>query len=247
MSDKINVRGVWFDSLTVDETLDLLCENLQGGKQTAVCTPNAEIVQACIDDASLFPVINSADVIVADGIGVVKAARILGTPVKEKVAGVTVGEKLFERLAGSEYGFYFLGGKPGVAEQASERMQEKYPGLKVAGCHDGYFEKTGDESDRIVAEINESGAQILYVCLGAPIQEKWIYANRANLNAKLMLGLGGSLDVYAGNVRRAPKIFISLGLEWFYRLLKEPKRIGRMMKLPKFYFGTWLYKLRGCK
>ena len=247
MSEKINVRGVWFDSLTVDETLDRLCDNLKQNIQTAVCTPNAEIVQACIDDESLFPVINSAEVIIPDGIGVVKAARILGTPVKEKVAGVTVGEKLFERLAGSGSRFYFLGGKPGVAEQAAERMQEKYPGLVIAGCHDGYFEKSGPANDQVLSEINDSCADILYVCLGAPVQEKWIYANRGQLNAKLMLGLGGSLDIYAGNVKRAPKIFISLGLEWFYRLLKEPKRIGRMMKLPKFYFGTWLYKIKGCK
>lgn len=247
MSQKINVRGVLFDSFTVDETIDCICENLHQGIQTAVYTPNAEIVQSCVEEKSLYNVINSAEIVIPDGIGVVKASRILGTPVKEKVAGVTVGELLLERLAGSEYSFYFLGGKPGVAEQAAIRMADKYHGLKVAGCHDGYFKKSGDENDRIIDIVNESKADIVYVCLGAPAQEKWIYDNRNKLNTKLLLGLGGSLDIYAGNVKRAPKIFIRLGLEWFYRLLKEPKRLGRMMKLPKFYFGTWIYKIKGCK
>lgn len=247
MTEKINVRGVWFDSLTVAETIDLICSNLTQRIQTAVYTPNAEIVQSCIENSELLPVINSAEIVIPDGIGVVKAARILGTPVKEKVAGVTVGELLFERLASEDRSFYFLGGKPGVAEQAAANMSEKYPGLKVVGFHDGYFDKTGTENDAIVEAINRSGADVLYVCLGAPAQEKWIYANRNTLNVKLMLGLGGSLDIYAGNVKRAPEVFIRLGLEWFYRLLKEPKRFVRMLKLPKFYFGTWFYKIKGCK
>jgi len=247
MSERVNVRGVWFDALTVEETLNKLCNRLNNGEKTAVYTPNAEIVQACIEDETLMPVVNSAEVIIPDGVGVVKAARILGTPVKEKVAGVTIGEQLFARLAGSEHSFYFLGGKPGVAEAAATRMQQKYPGLHVAGVHDGYFEKTGTVNDEVIAAVNASGADILYVCFGAPAQEKWIYANRNNLKTLMMLGLGGSLDIYAGNVKRAPKIFIVLGLEWFHRLLKDPKRIGRMMKLPKFYFGTWLFKLCGKK
>ena len=247
--NKIDVRGLSFDNLTVAETLEVLSARLDAGEQTAVFTPNAEIVQACVDDPSLYPVIGSADVLIPDGIGVIKAARILGTPLKEKVAGVVVGEKLAEILSHKEgRSLFLLGGKPGVAQIAAEKLTEKYPGLTIAGIHDGYFKKEGEENEAVLTEIRASGADVLYVCLGAPAQEKWIYANRAALpEVKLLLGLGGSVDIYAGTAKRAPKIFIKFGLEWFYRLLREPKRIGRMMNLPKFYFGTWMYKLRGKK
>ena len=124
-------------------------------------------------------------------------------------------------------------------------MTKKYPGLKVVGTNDGYFKKTGEESDAIIAKINESGAKLLFICLGVPVQEKWISDNKDKLtSARMCMCLGGSLDVYAGTVKRAPKIFIKLSCEWLYRLLKEPKRIGRMMKLPKFLIGTYAYKFK---
>ncbi len=242
---KINIRGVDFDNLTLDETVAHILTRLQNGEQTAVYTPNSEIVQACIEDNSLYDVINSAEVICPDGIGVVKAAKILGTPLKGKVAGIEVGEKLIASLTDGSKSIFFMGGKPGIAEQAASAMEKKYPGIRVAGTNDGYFKKEGDENDAVIGKINASGADVLFVCLGAPAQEKWIYANRGKLNVTVMLGLGGSLDGYAGVVKRAPRIFIKLGLEWFYRLLCEPWRFKRMLKLPKFYFGTWVYKIKG--
>lgn len=240
---KINIRGVNFDNLTLSETVERILTRLKNGEQTAVFTPNSEIVQACIEDNSLYPIINSAEVICPDGIGVVKAARILKTPLKGKVAGIEVGEKLIASLADGSKTVFLMGSKPGIAEQASESLQKKYPGVRIVGTNDGYFKKEGEENDRVIEKINASGADVLFVCLGAPAQEKWIYANRAKLNVTVMLGLGGSLDGYAGVVKRAPKIFIKLGLEWFYRLLCEPWRFKRMLKLPKFYLGTVWYKM----
>ncbi len=248
---KTTIRGVHFDNLTLDETVALILTRLKNGEQTAVYTPNSEIVQACIEDNSLYPIINSAEVICPDGIGVVKAAKILKTPLKGKVAGIEVGERIIASLADGENSVagaksvFFMGSKPGIAEQAAEAMSKKYPGLRIVGTNDGYFKKEGTENDAVVEKINASGADVLFVCLGAPAQEKWIYNNRGKLNVTVMLGLGGSLDGYAGVVQRAPKIFIKLGLEWFYRLLKEPWRLKRMMKLPKFYFGTIFYKIKG--
>lgn len=235
-----------FNNVNFEEAVSSLLESLTKGQQTALYTPNSEIVQACIENPELFDVINSAEMIIPDGIGVVKAGRILGTPFRGgKVAGIEVGEEVIKRLAGTSHTIYLLGGKPGVAEQARDALSLKYPGVRFAGCGDGYFKKEGEENDAVIEKINSSGADVLYVCLGAPAQEKWIYANRAALpDVKLMLGLGGSLDGYAGNVKRAPKIFIKLGLEWFYRLICEPWRFKRMLKLPKFYFGTWLYKFK---
>ena len=245
MPKKIDVRGVEFDDVTLDEVTDLLISRVHDGVQTAVFTPNSEIVQMCVDDPSMYDVIRRADVTLPDGIGVIKASRILGTPLRERVPGFDTGERLIARSGSENMRIFFLGGKPGIAEAAAARMTEKYPDAIFAGCHDGYFKKTGEESDEVVRLVNESGANVLFVCLGAPAQEIWINENREKLpNVMLLMGLGGSLDGYSGNVKRAPDFFIRHNLEWFYRLACQPSRIGRMMKLPKFYFGTWRCKLR---
>ena len=238
--DKIDIRGIPFDNVTMEEALALLTERLNEGERTVVFTPNAEIVQAAIEDEEYLRTVNFADVILPDGIGVVKAARILGTPLKEKVPGVELGEKLFESL--SDRAFFILGGKPGVAQDAAKNMADKY-GTNFAGCRDGYFEKEGAESDGVIEQINSSGADVLTVCLGFPAQDRWLEANFSKLeNVKLALALGGSVDVWAGRVRRAPKLFIKLGVEWLWRLIRQPSRLGRMMKLPKFYLGMKKYK-----
>ena len=251
MRERINIRGVAFDSVTFDEAVTRLTDALVTGTQTALYTPNSEIVQACVEDPSLCEVINSAELITPDGIGVVKAGRILGTPFPGgRVAGFDLGRALLSKIGamqkpdGSPYRVYFLGGKPGVAEAARDAILAEFPDVTFAGTGDGYFKKEGEETAAVIEKVNASGADVLFVCLGAPTQEKWIYHNRASMpGVTLFLGLGGSLDGYAGIVKRAPKIFIKLGLEWFYRLCKEPWRIKRMSKLPVFYFGTWKYKL----
>lgn len=244
--EKINVRGVDFLNVTLSEAAEVGKEMLAGDKVCTVFTPNAEIVQLCIEQNEYYNLYNGGDMVVADGAGVVKAAKILKKPLKGKVAGVELGEKMLAYCAQSGDTAFFLGAKPGVAAEAARRMAEKYPGLTVAGVHDGYFKKSGEESDAVIAEINESGAKLLFVCLGVPVQEQWISDNKDKLtSARMCMCLGGSLDVYAGAVKRAPRIFIKLSCEWLYRLLKEPKRIGRMMKLPKFLIGT--YKAKLCK
>ena len=243
--EKINIRGVNFLNVTLDEAAKVGEEMLCGDKVCTVFTPNAEIVQLCIEQNEYYDLYNGGDMVVAVGAGVVKAAKILGTPVKGKVAGVELGEKMLEYCAKSGDGVFFLGAKPGIAELAAKNMAEKYQGLKIAGTNDGYFKKEGEESDAIVEKINASSAKLLFVCLGVPVQEKWITDNKDKLTAaRMCMCLGGSLDVYAGTVKRAPKIFIKLSCEWLYRLLKEPKRIGRMMKLPKFLIGTFIAKLK---
>ncbi|MBE6679141.1 MAG: WecB/TagA/CpsF family glycosyltransferase [Ruminococcaceae bacterium] len=243
--EKINIRGVNFLNVTLDEAAKVGEEMLRGDKVCTVFTPNAEIVQLCIEQNEYYDLYNSGDMVVADGAGVVKAAKILKTPVKGKVAGVELGEKMLAHCANSGDGVFFLGAKPGVADEAAKKMAEKYKGLRVVGTNDGYFKKEGEESDAVIAKINESGAKLLFVCLGVPVQEKWITDNKEKLtSARMCMCLGGSLDVYAGTAKRAPKIFIKLSCEWLYRLLKEPWRLGRMMKLPKFLFGTYAYKFK---
>lgn len=243
----VQLRGVNFTPGTLNEITEYILQSVKNDETVAVYTPNSEIVQKCIDDPDLYEVINSAEVVIPDGIGVIKAARILRLPISERVPGIELGEKILS-VADGDMPVFFMGGKPGIPEAAAEKMQEKYPSLAIAGTHDGYFKKSGEENDAVINEINASGAKILFVCLGAPAQEKWIYENRASLpGVRLFMGLGGSLDIYSGTSERAPAFFCKFGLEWFYRLIREPWRIGRMMNLPKFYFGTILYKLRGGK
>lgn len=243
-NSKINVRGVLFNNLTFDETISLMDSYVKENKQAAVFTPNSEIVHMCIKDDTIKDIISKSDITLPDGIGVVKAAKILKTPLKERVSGFDCGEKLIALSSENDYRIFFLGSKPGIAEEAKNKMEEKYPGCRIVGTHNGYFDKEGKENDEVISLINSSNANILFVCLGAPAQEKWINANRNKLpNINLLLGIGGSLDGYSGNVKRAPQFYINHNLEWFYRLICQPSRIGRMMRLPKFYFGTILYKM----
>lgn len=243
--NKINIRGVFFTNGTSDEVISEINERISSGEKTAVFTPNSEIVQSCIDSPELFDVINSAELTIPDGIGVIKAAKILKTPLKERIPGIELGMEVLRLASEKGYSVGFLGGKPGIAEEAASKISEKYPDISFSYLHDGYFNKTGDENEKIISEINESETSILFVCLGAPAQEKWICKNRTSLKTvNLFLGLGGSLDVYSGNVKRSPDFFCKHGLEWLYRLITQPSRIIRMMKLPKFYFGTVLYKIK---
>lgn len=223
----------------MEEAINLAEQALAAEKKISVFTPNAEIAELAAENKEIQALLNRADILLPDGAGVVLASKILKKPLKEKVAGVDFGENILALAAKRGHTVYFLGGKPTVAEMAAANMRIKYPSLSVVGAHDGYFQKDGTENDALIDAINESGADILFVCLGAPAQEKWIDKNKKSLtHAKLLMGLGGSLDVYAGVAKRAPKIFIKAHLEWFYRLLKEPRRIGRMMKLPKYILGT---------
>ena len=243
--EKINIRGVNFDNVTPDEAIKAAEGYIERGEQCVVFTPNSEIVQMAIENEDFKNLINSAELIIPDGAGVVLASKILKKPLKGKVAGCEFAETLVKNSAEGKYKIFFYGSKPttdeglSVAELANKKMGERY-GFEASGTSHGYVKPDG--YDELIEKINNSGADILFVCLGVPMQEKWIYENRNKLNCKLIVGLGGTLDVFAGTVKRAPNAFVKLNLEWFYRLLKEPRRIGRMMKLPKFIFGTIISK-----
>lgn len=237
---KIDVMGVKFDNVTMDEALEQARELIARPGADYCVTPNAEIVYEAMHDEAFRNLVNQAALVLPDGAGVVLGAKILKTPLKQKVAGVDFAANLLPVLAREQKKLYLLGSKPGVAEQAAARMLEKNPTLQICGTADGYFREEGP----VVEKINAAGADVLFVCLGAPKQEKFMQAHQQELKVSFMVGLGGSLDSFAGNVRRAPQWMIKLQLEWLYRLLKEPKRIGRMMRLPKFLLSV--YKRRWC-
>lgn len=222
------IKGVGFDSVTLDEAQDRALALLSAPGGHYVVTPNPEIVMLAQRDAAFREALNGADLVIPDGIGVVYAARILGRPLKARVPGIELGERLLAAAAAAEKGVYLLGAKPGVAQRAAERLAERYPGLRVVGTGDGYFQEDGPVLERIQA----AKPALLLVCLSFPRQELWMAAHRDQVGDALMLGLGGALDVFAGDVKRAPAFWCRVGLEWFYRLLSQPSRIKRMIKLP---------------
>jgi len=232
--------GVTFDNLTLSEAVGRAQEFLRDDQPHSVVTPNAEIVWQASRDAALRAVLNAADLILPDGVGVVRAARMLGHPVRERVAGIDFAQALLPLLAQNRTPVFFLGGKPGVAQEAARRTAAAHPGLTVCGIRDGYF-AAGSE-DAVAATVRDSGAHVIFVCLGAPKQELFMQRYGAQTGARLLIGLGGTLDVWAGLVRRAPRIFITLGLEWLYRILRQPKRIFRAFRLPAFLWAVWRKK-----
>lgn len=219
-----------FRNVTLAEALALLRQYLADGATRIVVTPNSEIVYECTRDRAAKDAVLSADLILPDGAGVVLASKILGCPLKGKVAGVDIAHALPAILEAEGKRLFLYGGKPGVADLAAKNLQTAHPDLCIAGTLDGY----GKSDEAAVEAINESGADVVYVCLGAPRQELFMQQYRGDIRAALLLGLGGSVDILAGVSKRAPDIFVRLGLEWFYRLLKEPSRIGRMTRLPRF-------------
>lgn len=225
---KTEILGVRFDDLTQQEAAQRGRQLLEEDKFHYVVTPNPEFLLAAEKDPEFRRVLNAADLVLPDGIGVVYSAKILGTPLKERVPGIEFAEAMLSALNDMGGRLYLLGAKPGVAEEAGRRICARYPALVLCGTHDGYFK----DEQAILPEIAAAKPDLLFVCLGAPKQEKWMARWGRHTGAKLAIGLGGCLDVFAGNVQRAPERWQKLGLEWAYRLKKEPKRIGRMAKLP---------------
>lgn len=238
---RTDVLGVAFDNVTLDEAVDRALALLEEEGPHLVVTPNPEIVQRAEKDPEFAEILSKAHLVLPDGVGVIYAAKILGRPLRARVPGIDFASALLGRVAGTGKRLFLLGAAPGVAELAAVNLRAAYPGLVVCGTHDGYFKEDGPVADA----IREARADLVFVCLGAPKQEKWIAANGAAAGARLYVGLGGSLDVFAGKVERAPESFQKLGLEWLYRLMKQPSRIGRMAKLPLFLVSAAGARLRG--
>lgn len=232
MRETVEILGVRIDKLTADYALKKAERYVRTPGVSVIYTPNPEIIMAAHQDPAFRDILNSADMCTPDGIGVVYASRMLRNPVPERVAGFDLACGLLDSIRHTGEKVFLLGSKPGIAETAEARLREQYPGLVIAGTQDGYFKP--QESDAIVEKINASGAELLFVCLGAPKQEQWIYQNRDKLRVNLCMGLGGALDVFAGAAKRAPDFFIKCNLEWLYRFCKQPSRLGRFAALPRF-------------
>lgn len=238
---KIDVMGVQFDNVTMDEAVESARALLSGGDHSYCVTPNPEIVYEAMHDEGFRDLLNGAALVLPDGVGVLLGAKILGTPLRARVSGVDFAQALLPELAAAGKKLYLLGAKPGVAELAAEKLREKCPGLLICGMADGYFR----EEAPVVEAVRASQADVVFVCLGSPKQERFMADHLEELGASLLIGLGGSLDAFAGTVKRAPAWVSRIGMEWFYRLMKEPRRFKRMLRLPKFVFAVIGRRLRG--
>lgn len=228
---KINILGVAFDALTLGEAEERADALLRSGAGGYIVTANPEIVLRCREDAAYAAAVNGAELVLADGVGDLCAARILGTPLPGRVAGSDLVPRLLARLAERGGSVFLYGARPGVAERAGESLQSACPGLRIAGTENGYI---SDETALLEA-LEREKPDLLLLGLGAPRQELWMAKNRQRTPA-VMIGVGGLLDVFAGDIPRAPETWQRLGLEWLYRLLREPRRFKRVIRLPKILF-----------
>ena len=234
---RISILNISFDSTTANEASEKIfaaCKNKNEFPITAV-TPNPIMVMNAKENEKLFSALANADISLADGVGIISAARRMGTALPERVTGIDTAYSVLEKLAEIGGNVYLLGAKPGVAEKASAELTEKLSALRIVGTHDGYFESDAE----IIKDISEKSPDLLAVCLGSPRQEIWVHENKKKLaGVGAVMCLGGALDVWSGNIKRAPKLFISLHLEWLWRMLCEPKRMKELPKMVRFRLLT---------
>ncbi|KAB3533552.1 WecB/TagA/CpsF family glycosyltransferase [Alkaliphilus serpentinus] len=232
MIEKISIFDVPISAVTQSEALEMAIDFLNSEGLKQIFTPNPEIVMLAQNNQQLKETLQKGDLVVPDGIGLILASKLKSLGLKERVPGIELMDKILEYCSQNHKSIYIFGGKPGIPERAIKNIEEKHPGIRIAGYHHGYLQP-GDE-EKIIEDINGSKVDVLIVGLGAPKQEIWISNNKNRLRCKIAMGVGGSIDVYAGVVKRAPLAFQRVGLEWFYRLIKEPRRYKRMLLLPKF-------------
>lgn len=231
--EKIKILGIDIFNVTRIEALEYVSDRIRKGERTKVYTPNSEMLVEGIRDRGFEEILVQGDLLLPDGVGLIKVAPFYKKRFKEKVAGVDFTQDLIERGASEGWKIFIFGGTKDSVESAFLNLERKYPGL-VVGHRDGYFSE--EEEPNLVREIKDSGATILIVGLGMKKQERFIHERMEETGALAALGVGGTIDIIAGTVNRAPDLFIKLGLEWMYRLLKQPKRFIRMLDLPRFVF-----------
>lgn len=228
----VSILGLPIQNVSMSEAVADVYGFFGARESKIVVTPNAEILQMYTSDPAMKEALDRADYIVPDGIGVLMAAKRLGTPLKEKVAGVDLARNLLEKAAKEGGNVFLLGAKPGVAAEAKRCLEEEIPGISIVGEQDGYFKP--EDVPAIIERINGLDVDMLFVCLGAPKQEQWMAEHKSELKVGVMLGLGGSLDIFSHTLKRAPKWMIACRIEWLYRVAKEPWRAKRIAGLPKF-------------
>lgn len=236
-NSRLHILGIPIDAATFDSLLEAIAGWIaQGDRTYQICTVSPEFAMIAQDNPDFMRVLRAADLCVADGVGLLFAARYLGHPLPERVTGSDGVPRIAERAAREGWKLFLLGAMPGVAEQAAARLIERYPGLAIAGTYAG--RPSVEENEHILERVNASGADILFVAYGAPQQDLWIARNQERLNVRVAMGVGGTFDFIAGVVPRAPLWMRKSALEWAYRLYQQPWRWRRMLRLPRFVWAV---------
>lgn len=237
----VSILGVPFIYSTKEEFVDIVYERIEQQRKTFIVTANPEIVMMANEDKEFKKYLQKADFITPDGIGIVKASHWINKPLPERVPGFDTMKDLLTLAHLHQYRVYFLGAKQEVLELFIHKVKTDYPNLKIVGTHNGFF----DWNDpKIKNEIQQQKPDLIFVALGAPRQEKWIFEHLDHFNKGIFMGVGGSFDGIAGVVPRAPEIWQKLNIEWLYRLIKQPSRWRRMLAIPRFVFKVYRQKLK---
>ena len=235
---KEQILGVQVNTENYDQLIPKVFRNIEDNKKSLVVAINPEKLMKAKEDPELKALLNRAEFQIPDGIGVIIASKLQKGNIRSRVTGVDMMDRIVREAARTGHAIFLYGAKPGVADKAAQQLQQTYPDLIVAGTQDGYE----PDNDKVIDIINQAKPSILFVAMGSPKQEQWIEQHRDKLHPTLYQGVGGSFDVLAGNIKRAPAVFQRFGAEWLYRLLKEPSRLQRQMNLPKFLFEVFKQK-----
>jgi len=237
---KVDILDVNVASLTMEEAVTVVEKYIDEKAGALVATANAEMIMMANKDQELKQILNEADLVVPDGAGTVWAAHQMGVAMPERVAGYDLAQQLMARAPKRGARIFFFGSAPGVGEKAKAKAEADYPGIQIVGVRDGYF-KAEDEKE-IIAQIKAAKPDLLLAALGVPKQEKWLKRHLTELDVPVAIGVGGTLDVMAGVMKRAPRWMQKAKLEWLFRGLLQPKRIGRLMALPRFVLKVYACK-----
>ena len=232
MTEKVEILGVKVDSVTMAQAVEIVTDLISAKKNSIVATANAEMLMMATHDSELKNILNSAELVVPDGAGTVWAANHLGYKMPERVAGYDLVQELMKISPQKSWKIFLFGSAPGVAEKAKAKAEELYPEIKIVGTRNGFF--TAKDEEEIISQIKNAAPDILLAALGVPKQEKWLFNHKEILNIPVSIGVGGTLDVMAGNVKRAPLWMQKAKLEWLFRAMLQPSRAGRLIALPKF-------------
>jgi N-acetylglucosaminyldiphosphoundecaprenol N-acetyl-beta-D-mannosaminyltransferase len=241
--DTVSILGLRVDRTSTEEVLGTIRAYIDQRVPRHIVTADASMVVIARRDPELAAIVQGADLVTPDGAGILWASKQLRRPIAQKVSGVDLVGQLCRISAESGCRLFFLGAAPGVAEEAAENLRRQYPGTQIVGTRDGYF--TPQEEAGVVAQIRDARPDVLFVAFGIPKQEKWITRHKAELGVPVSVGIGGSFDVYSGRVKRAPVAMQKASLEWLYRLWSNPKKIGKVMTLPKFALMTLRQRFLG--
>lgn len=232
----IHILGVRVDAVTYGDTLDIIERWIQQRTPHQIATANPEFVMAAQADAQFHRTLQQADLCVADGIGLLWAARRLGAHLPERVTGSDLVPLVAQQAARAGWRLYLLGAAPGVAERTARLLEQQNPGLRIAGAYAG--SPAAAEAPDIVQRVSAARPDVLFVAYGAPAQDMWIARHKADLGVPVMMGVGGAFDHIAGVQRRAPAIVQRVHLEWLFRLVTQPWRWRRQLALPRFVWAV---------